>query len=136
MLAVFHMSGEKLYVVKRGAALGKSRGGLYIVGVGGADYVAHFDFFIFGEKTGFDDHLKKSALAGCLYGVYLRKNIVVSAVLEPPHIYNHVDFVGSRVYGVGGFKAFAGGGVVAVGKSDDRAYRNSLCKILGRFFDI
>ena len=136
MLAVFHMSGEKLYVVKCGSAFGKARGGFYIVGVGGADYVAHFDFFLLGEKTGFDNNFKKSALAGCLYGVYFRKNIVVSAVLEMSHIYNHVDFVCACVYGVGGFKAFAGGGVVAVGEADDSAYRNSLCKILRRFFDI
>ena len=113
--------GEELHIVEGSTGSGESGGSLDVVRAGVGNALAQGDLFFVGEQAGLNDDLQEAALAGLLDGGDLRGDLVPLAFLGPADVDDHVYFPGPVVHGVGGHKALGGGGVVAVGETDDGA---------------
>ena len=125
----FNMSGKKRDIVKGCTACGKTCGGFDEVRTRFVYYLTHLYLFFIGEQAGFDDNFEYMTRAGSLYGFYLGEQVVISLILEPADIDNHINLVRAVFYCVLCFKAFRCRCGITVGKADNRAYGNLIADI-------
>ena len=130
------MLGEQGHVLPGGAATAETGGGLDVVRAGGGDDLAQLDLLLVGEEAALDDDLQQLAVAGLLYGLDFREQVLPLPVLHPAEVDDHIHLLRAVIHGVGGHEALGCGGVIAVGEADDGADRQLARHILRRLLHI
>ena len=130
------MLREQSHILTGGTAASEAGGGLDVVRAGGGDDLTHLDLLLVGEEAALNDDLQELALAGGLDGLDLREQVVPLPVLHPADVDDHVHFPGAVLHGVSGHEALGGGGVIAVGETDNGADGQLARHILRRLLHI
>ena len=89
-----------------------------------------------GEQAGLNDDLQEPALAGCFDLPDLLLHQVISAVLHPPQVNDHVHLVCPILHGVCRHKALGFCGVIAIGEANHGANSQTVSHIFLRLPDI
>ena len=75
-------------------------------------------------------------MAGLLYGLDLREQVLPLPVLHPAEVDDHIHLFSAVVHSISGHEALGCGGVIAVGEADDGADRQLARHILRRLLHI
>ena len=116
-----HVGLEQRHVLPGGAAPAEAGGCLDIVRAGLGHHAAQLDLLRLGQQARLDDDLQQSAVTVTLDGLDLLQHLVIQAILHPTDVDDHVHLGHTVFHRVGSLEALGGGGVVAVGKTDDGA---------------
>jgi len=127
---------KKLDVRKRCARFRESGGSFDKVRTGFRNEFAHLDFFVVGEKAGFDDDFEDFVTARFFERSYLVFHIIVVARFKLAYVDDHIDFVRAVCDCVLRFELLDGGRIVSVGETDDGADLQISLDILRRPLDI